>query len=1785
MKKIIYISIAFLASVLTFYSCNNPLALGTRLNIEPPVVTITSPGFMDEIGAELNITGTASDLEEIVFLNVTIERASAGESWKQQWQGERGRWRSRSTEDSVWENKTGEGINWTLLTERGNIDWSIRVSMADAPCGEYLITVGVVNNVNNEGANAQLRIIISNSPPVTTIHLPVLQEGAYADVIPVFDGFRLRDPGILDRLFNQDIEIQYEIDEEYTINTLVIQLMDKDGNVFYNEDKTPVANVSRSGRTTIPGDEINMSASGVLLEKVYLQLITIATNMAGNEKPRGHGWLVYWPASDKPWVSAFEPDGVNWNWNDPNNDPKDNEVFPLSEIQFLVYDDDGVDEITYQVFRWNHITQTILETFDPVTRKNEPIVTGGIPSRFFSYGFIVPTVSAEYKIRIDCKDINGTAGETIVRYFYVTDISIPDIIVDTPDRTLPLFGNASGDFTISGKAGDGVAPVNAKLVWIKPGNTDDLVRFQSAFDSGWESTGTDLLGNIVWDIPLGAQDIVNGRVYRPFSRTLNLFTDLGIDGDNIKLTTQNFILRVEGSTSGNAVTKLHAVKGDITPPELSIDNIIVNRGSVETVYSTATLEVISNLSPGDTVSLNGTWNDDSFAVWNNTSRMVGFTATWNGIDIPGAVLNNDNTWTAGPFPLDIEQIERGGGRIEVNLYDLGGNRTVRSFSARIDTVMPVLVYISSTGDSGSYGVGEQIDIYIQFNKLVKFTGTTVPTLSLNNGKSAVYMSGLHNNNYGEYRHVFRYTVAAGDDVTSLNVTAIISDNTDWEDVNGNNPVLTLPALNLADTKPIQIDTVAPTIIRVEARNDDGHYRAGQNIFILVTFSEEIIFTPAPNNPTTLVLNVGTGMGRDPILMGNNSLLFRYLIIDGDNTPLSEYLTAVNISLNGGRITDLARNELITDIPTNQNITNNTTVPRSIVIDTDVPAPPTLNADAGIFYTPQTFTISGEPGATLEYQVNNGSWQTYTGTVTLSSVFVYEIRARQIDRARNVSLPTAPVTIEIRTADRLLQSLGGSLPGTYKTGEDVFIRLYLSDRGLVTVTGGTPTLTLNSGTGATAQYDGVTGNAIVFRYTVQQGHNVETLLITDLILGTAVVSAGGVNLNAELMDNFDTISPLSFYTRIRIDTSIPIMDGMSLIGTTLSIGFDKDIFKGVGSITIEQAAGTYLAPAVLTRADFLRFGGAGVLGNFYTVGTSGTSNTGVPDLSEKYILRYELDTDDAAVVAALMAEGAHRVVIPVVSGAVTISSNRRTMNVNLGPAWGYMLRVRGVDYTISFPRTLVQDNLGNNLATDVSDAIISNPGVNAPFIRVQRQRERIENTASNVPTLSTQTYYNWVPPPPADAPVSLGEPANPTGWQSMGAFSIGPTFTAYVQDNSPGHSYFRLQDFVHGTASGTGQFQTNVGVWHNSNTNQLHAGWGNPGGSGWVSIATGNSYPDGAIVGIQGYSPNIWVSLNDNTFVSGMDWGRGGIVIYDLWINIPDMTPIESINSPGAGYINIGISRIDVIQNTFNPTTLIAVQPLTAQVKIDSQTPDVTIRYSYNLNETTPFQGPFNMGNHTRPSVNMPSVSATLYSGSFSLGENNLDGNLYAIRAQVFVDNVAVPDAVAYDVAARSVIMFDNITQAQFWSTGSNNLSGQVGTGNQLQLWIRGGDDLSGDSLTPGFPLEWSEHNLSGIRLLTRPSSATGIWYWVSWDINTAAYFHFIAGVTPNTASGGTGLGSLNDIRNNGPTRWSWAKNAWAFQHREYPLYPGGSLLFNRNTVVSDPATENFEFHNVFSGSR
>jgi len=86
----------------------------------------------------------------------------------------------------------------------------------------------------------------------------------------------------------------------------------------------------------------------------------------------------------------------------------------------------------------------------------------------------------------------------------------------------------------------------------------------------------------------------------------------------------------------------------------------------------------------------------------------------------------------------------------------------------------------------------------------------------------------------------------------------------------------------------------------------------------------------------------------------------------------------------------------------------------VTCDTIVPAAPTITGISdGIRSSDQTFSVSGESDATIEYSIDNAvTWNDYTGAVTLTVDATYYVTARQTDAAGHLSANAEVITVTI-----------------------------------------------------------------------------------------------------------------------------------------------------------------------------------------------------------------------------------------------------------------------------------------------------------------------------------------------------------------------------------------------------------------------------------------------------------------------------------------------------------------------------------------------------------------------------------------------------------------------------------------------------------------------------------------------------------------------------------------------------------------------------------------------------
>lgn len=301
-----------------------------------------------------------------------------------------------------------------------------------------------------------------------------------------------------------------------------------------------------------------------------------------------------------------------------------------------------------------------------------------------------------------------------------------------------------------------------------------------------------------------------------------------------------------------------------------------------------------------------------------------------------------------------------------------------------------VVDVTSTTANGTYNAGKLISISVTFSQAVTLTGGA-PTLSLNTGATAAYMSGS-----GSATLTFQYTVAAGQNTADLdyaNSTALSLGGGTLVDQFGIAPSLVLPAPggagSLAGNKALVIDTAGPTVTSVDSTTTAGAYTVSGVISIQVHFNDPVIVTGTP----TLALSSG---GTASYTSGNGTaiLTFTYTVAAGQNSPDLDYSSTTALALPGGAtMTDGPGTAAVLTLPavgSASSLAGN----EAIVIDTAGPVITNVTSSSadGTYITNQAVsiqivfneavTVTGTPTLAL----NSGGTASYssgTGTTTLT----------------------------------------------------------------------------------------------------------------------------------------------------------------------------------------------------------------------------------------------------------------------------------------------------------------------------------------------------------------------------------------------------------------------------------------------------------------------------------------------------------------------------------------------------------------------------------------------------------------------------------------------------------------------------------------------------------------------------------------------------------------------------------------------------------------------------------
>lgn len=763
MKKNIINLLLCTISAVTFSlltSCS--IGLGEAVDTKGPAVTISSPEPRETVQTKFNISGTVADDYSINSLIVRIQKNEWQEGDCYEWKNTKGVWqyKARGTSEYV---AFAEGV-WQQKNGNKNATWAVNnIDFSSMPGGSYEVVVIGSDDAGNDSADSKKTrtIIVDDMPPAITITSPSVK-----DDITVYSEIEdYRDITKISTFTTGDFTVSGIAKDENTIVYIDLYIKNEDSTENYFVKRLVSDTKYAEGKDYIMVDTLRAWDVDIKLKdcglgkldskKHMLKIVTESCDISKNTMVTTQGFFCLWKEADTPWIS------LNLGTSD-----KPLSVYAGSSLMGNAYDDTAVDQVTVTIKEKNSGSTVSGYSGTEIYKAKEGEAENNV---FFS--FKVPENVNVYYVEINEKDNKGNSALAFTGYIEVVDKTYPSVEIkhkvagEEKQVGESLFGNAAGDFEFEFTAKDDTKVSSLKVVYIT--NPEDVVEYANKDAPEWKdeskmtNSGSELKNGkvLVFENPQQTGNVnesgIDRKVYR-IPLALNLFTDLGIDGNSRKLSNQTFVVRTEDEYH-NAMTKEYTILGDINAPKVEFSKIVYNGKTI-----TNQNDLLDAFVGDCSVTVYGKIGDDSYDVWKDKGKLD-FKLYANEIELSYS-LADDGSFTATTTSREI--LKGASLSFKATVTDWAGLSTIGNYSFVVDTSKPRVEYFYAKQTDGCYGAGSVIDIRLRFNKPLKFAGAGKPVITLNNG-AEVQMetdtAGFPNlYSEGEREYSFKYTIGSNE---------------------------------------------------------------------------------------------------------------------------------------------------------------------------------------------------------------------------------------------------------------------------------------------------------------------------------------------------------------------------------------------------------------------------------------------------------------------------------------------------------------------------------------------------------------------------------------------------------------------------------------------------------------------------------------------------------------------------------------------------------------------------------------------------------------------------------------------------------------------------------------------------------------------------------------------------------------------------------------------------------------------------------------------------------------
>lgn len=279
----------------------------------------------------------------------------------------------------------------------------------------------------------------------------------------------------------------------------------------------------------------------------------------------------------------------------------------------------------------------------------------------------------------------------------------------------------------------------------------------------------------------------------------------------------------------------------------------------------------------------------------------------------------------------------------------------------------------------------------------------------------------------------------------------------------------------------------------------------------------------------------------------------------------------------------------------------------------------------------------------------------------------------------------------------------------------------------------------------------------------------------------------------------------------------------------------------------------------------------------------------------------------------------------------------------------------------------------------------------------------------------------------------------------------------------------------------------------------------------------------------------------------------------------------------AGKVEMPFIRVNTSEWTYDATNKCAVQPFTADVKFDCETPGADISYTgkkYTMKTRKVFSKEYDSssmyiegsGEESAETIEGNGVTKESFGEAVTKGSaSDAKGLRYEIEAVAALrkGGTDLKSESSYAKVVRTIISIGGLTGRHYADGGDAQLDRLLRIKNEVEswrdydvgLWVKGSDIKNNGYNAEGLPLSFNPRDdKSG--LMTKDGDKD-FYYYVSWNINVPdLYFLFMAGP----------VGADSNVRS--PVEACFLQNNWTGAYDQYPVHAGDHIKIS-NRVNGD----------------